>query len=51
MTKQQPKPFPIRMTEEVKQWIESQAKANARSMNAEINRLLKMAMETASKAA
>lgn len=48
MSKQQ-KPFPVRMDAEVKQWVEAQAKANARSMNAEINRLLKNAMKVTSK--
>lgn len=49
MNKKQPKPFPVRMNAELRQWVEVQAKANARSMNAEINRLLKMAMDAASK--
>lgn len=49
MSKQQQKPFPVRMDAEIRQWIETQAKANARSMNAEINRLLKNAMKATSK--
>lgn len=49
MSKQQQKPFPVRMDAAVKQWVEEQAKANARSMNAEINRLLKNAMKATSK--
>jgi hypothetical protein len=38
-TKQQP-PTPVRLPQELKDWIKSQADANLRSMNAEIVTLL-----------
>lgn len=39
------KPYPLRMADELKTWIQQRAKSNDRSVNAELNRLIKQAKE------
>ena len=41
----QPKPYPLRMADELRAWINARAKRNDRSVNAELNRLIKQAKE------
>lgn len=38
---ERPKPYPLRLEPELKQWIKGRAKDGDRSMNAEINRTLR----------
>lgn len=45
MTTKQPTPYPLRMAEDLKLWIQQRAKRNDRSMNAEMNRLLRQMKE------
>lgn len=44
--KQQNSPFPLRIDPELAQWVKDRAKAGDRSLNAEINRLIRQAKET-----
>ena len=46
-----PSPYPLRMEDDVKQLLTDRAKANDRSMNAEINRILREALTSAAKQA
>lgn len=48
--KQQP-PTPVRLPQELKDWIKARAEANLRSMNAEITTLLMRAREIEEKRA
>ena len=43
---QRPKPYPLRLEPELKQWIKGRAKDGDRSVNAEINRTLRKAKES-----
>lgn len=43
--KQQTKPYPLRMAEDLKAWIQQRAQQNDRSVNAELNRLLRKVKE------
>lgn len=43
--KQQNSPFPLRIDPELAQWVKDRAKAGDRSLNAEINRLIRQAKE------
>ncbi|UJS24794.1 Arc family DNA-binding protein [Thiothrix winogradskyi] len=47
--KQQINPFPVRLEPELSQWVKARAKAGDRSMNAELNRLIKQAREAEQK--
>ena len=40
-----PAPFPLRLDPDLSQWVKARAKDNDRSINAEINRLIKQAKE------
>ena len=40
-----PKPYPLRLDPELSQWVKGRAKAGDRSLNAEINRLIRQAKE------
>ncbi|WP_084260343.1 FitA-like ribbon-helix-helix domain-containing protein [Thiothrix lacustris] len=44
-------PYPLRMEDDVKQLLTDRAKANDRSMNAEINRILREVLTSAAKQA
>jgi hypothetical protein len=44
MTKQ-PKPYPLRLEPELKQWVKGRAKDGDRSFNAEVRQILKAAKE------
>ena len=44
--KTQPKPYPLRMAEDLKAWVQARAQHNDRSMNAELNRLIRQVMCT-----
>ena len=46
MEKDRPKPYPLRLEPDVKQWIKGKAKAADRSFNAEINRTLRQVKES-----
>ena len=39
------KPYPLRLDPELSQWVKDRAKAGDRSLNAEINRLIRQAKE------
>ena len=41
----QERPYPVRLTPELAQWVKARAKAGDRSLNAEINRLIRQAKE------
>ena len=43
---QRPKPYPLRLEPELRQWIKGRAKDGDRSVNAEINRTLRKAKES-----
>ncbi len=45
-----PKPYPLRLEPELNQWVKVRAKDSDRSVNAEINRLLRQAKENEQKA-
>ncbi len=38
-------PYPLRMADDVKAWIKQRAKANDRTVHAELNRILRGLME------
>jgi hypothetical protein len=38
-------PYPLRLDPELSQWVKDRAKAGDRSLNAEINRLIRQAKE------
>ena len=40
-----PKPYPLRLTAELSQWVKERANAGDRSVNAEINRLIRQMKE------
>ena len=40
-----PKPYPLRLDPELSLWVKDRAKAGDRSLNAEINRLIRQAKE------
>lgn len=42
---QRPKPYPLRLESELQQWVKGKAKAGDRSINAEINRIVRQAKE------
>lgn len=44
-TKKQLKAYPLRMAEDLKKWVKNRAMNNDRSINAELNRILKSAKE------
>lgn len=39
------KPYPLRMANDLKAWVQARAERNDRSVNAELNRLVKQAKE------
>lgn len=39
------KPYPLRMADDLKAWIQARAAGNDRSVNAELNRMLKQIKE------
>lgn len=39
-------PYPLRLEDDLSQWVRDQAKAGDRSMNAQINRLIRNAKES-----
>ncbi|UOG91795.1 MAG: Arc family DNA-binding protein [Candidatus Thiothrix sulfatifontis] len=43
--KKQASPYPLRMADDVKTWLQQRAKANDRTVHAEIIRILKEARE------
>ncbi|MDQ5769567.1 Arc family DNA-binding protein [Thiothrix subterranea] len=45
MNNERVKPYPVRLEPELSQWVKERAKDNDRSINAEINRLIKQARE------
>lgn len=45
MAGKQPKSYPLRLEPELNQWVKDRAKAGDRSLNAEINRLVRQAKE------
>lgn len=51
MSKQQQKPFPVRMKPEIHAWLAALAQANNRSMNGQINEIFLQAMKQLEKAA
>lgn len=48
MTSQQPIPYPLRMSEELRERLTERAKTNGRSLNAEIVAILQHAVDTPS---
>ena len=46
-----PAPYPLRMEDEVRQLLTERAQANDRSLNAEINRILREVLTSAAKQA
>ncbi len=49
MKEKQQKSYPLRLEPELNQWVKARAKDSDRSVNAEINRLLRQAKELESK--
>lgn len=49
MSAQQTKPYPLRLDPELSQWVKERAKDSDRSINAEINRLIRQAKEAEQK--
>ena len=45
MKEKQQKSYPLRLEHELQQWVKERARDNDRSINAEINRLIKQARE------
>lgn len=45
MTQKQANPYPLRLAPDLAQWVKERAKNSDRSINAEINQLLKHARE------
>lgn len=45
MTYIKQKPYSLRLSEDLKRWVQQRAKRNDRSMNAEMNRLLRQVKE------
>lgn len=45
MKDRQAKPYPLRLETELSQWVKDRAKAGDRSLNAEINRLIRQLKE------
>ena len=43
MSAAQAKPYPVRLEPDLSQWVKAQAKAGDRSINAQINRLIRQA--------
>lgn len=43
MSATQTKPYPVRLDPDISQWVKAQAKAGDRSINAQINRLIRQA--------
>ena len=39
------KPYPLRMADDLKAWVQARANGNDRSMNAELNRLIRQIKE------
>ncbi len=50
MNEKQVKPYPVRLEPELSQWVKERAKDGDRSINAEINRLIKQAREAEKRA-
>ena len=50
MSAKQIKPYPLRLAPDLSQWVKERAKKSDRSINAEINRLLKEIKEIERKA-
>jgi len=46
LNERQPKAYPVRLAPELSKWVKDRAKAGDRSLNAEINRLVRQAKET-----
>ena len=42
-----PNPYPLRLEDDLSQWVKAQAKAGDRSINAQINRLIRESKEAA----
>jgi hypothetical protein len=42
---QRPKPYPLRLESELTQWVKKRSKAENRSINAELNRIVRKAKE------
>ena len=40
-----PNPYPLRLEDDLSQWVKAQAKAGDRSINAQINRLIRESKE------
>ena len=40
------KPYPLRMADDLKAWVQARAQHNDRSMNAELNRMIRQMKET-----
>ena len=51
MKNQQAAPYPLRMADDLKAWVQQRAQSNDRSINAELNRILKEAREQERQAA
>lgn len=51
MNNERTKPYPVRLDPELSQWVKERAKDNDRSINAEINRLIRQAKEVEEKKA
>lgn len=47
MSATQTKPYPVRLDPDISQWVKAQAKAGDRSINAQINRLIRESKEAA----
>lgn len=47
MKKTRQRPYPLRLEDDLTQWVRDQAKAGDRSMNAQLNRLIREAKEAA----
>ena len=45
MTSERVKPYPVRLDNELSQWVKERAKAGDRSMNAELVRIVRQAKE------
>jgi len=43
--KKQSNPYPLRMEDDVKAWLQQRAKANDRTLHAELNRILRTVRE------
>jgi hypothetical protein len=50
MSTKQSNPYPLRLENDLSKWVKERAKDNDRSINAEINRLIKQAKEAEKRA-